>query len=116
MIRYVISHTGKKGGPWEADADTKFGEPTSDPQKRWAKPFPRIAHQICARLRRFGHPHAKVFRLVRRSRPSLTAEELAVVEAAVLLVECGAAAVGGSGALTSLAAKVRALRAKRVGK
>lgn len=81
--RWVISHSGKKGGPWEADVGTELGEHTRDPQKRWAKPLPRVAHQICARLRTQGHPHAKVFRLVRRSKPSLTTLERAVVEAAM---------------------------------
>jgi hypothetical protein len=115
MTRYVISHTGKKGGPWEADVGTDLGEPTSDPQKRWAKPFRNIANEICARLRTQGHPSAKVFRLVRRAKvPTLTPLERAVVEAA--LAYEAETDPGKAGELCAdLQHATRALRAKQGG-
>jgi hypothetical protein len=73
--RYVISHTGKKGGPWEAQ-DGVLGTPTTRLSK--AALVDRESRML-ANIR-LHHPHAKVFRLVRKAKatyPALrTAEDV----------------------------------------
>lgn len=79
-VGYVISHTGKKGGPWEADGEHCVGvstdHETRPPRGVWNGPD---VDGWLAEVRE-SHPNAKVFRLVRRERHH--AEESAVVEAA----------------------------------
>lgn len=108
MSKYVISHTGKKGGPWES-TDVRIGSSTDSlcdaaraTKGGWADVLGAI---------RVLHPSAKVFRLVRR--PSLTTLERAV-EAAC---EWEAAPWGELTvkAIDALRRAVRALRAKRGG-
>jgi hypothetical protein len=64
--RWVISHTGKKGGPWEDAMTGRAGTPT---QRLASAAFDARGELktllVSVRLR---HPHAKVFRLVRRSK------------------------------------------------
>lgn len=75
IVGYVISHTGKPGGPWEA-IQGPDGTPTLDPRDRLVVARDYQLERISAR-----RPDAKVFRLVRRERH--IAEEAAVVEAAM---------------------------------
>ena len=81
IVGYVISHSGKPGGPWEADVDHCVGfstdHETRPPRGVWDGPD---VGGWLARVRE-SHPNAKVFRLVRRERHR--AEEAAVVEAAM---------------------------------
>jgi hypothetical protein len=113
MTRYVISHTGKKGGPWEDAMTGRAGTPT---QRLASAAFDVARGELNSLLVlvRVRHPHAKVFRLVRRSPPSLTAEERAVVEAADYYV-ARKGSVAEYHAESLLDTAVRALRAKRGG-
>ena len=118
--RFVISHSGKKGGPWEARVDYPVGTSTADESKpergEWLS---REDADFWVHAMRALHPSAKVFRLVRRSKASLATLERAVVEAAEQWEE-GYSSLDALGEKYSrrraaLAAAVRALRAKRGG-
>lgn len=115
IVGYVISHSGKPGGPWEA-IQGPDGTPTLDPRDRLVVARDYQLERISAR-----RPDAKVFRLVRRERH--IAEEAAVVEAALAWDRWRSSprpapkstfrelALAGN----RLAAKCAALRAKRGG-
>ena len=88
--RFVISLSGERGkGPWFA-RNTPIGahicEPASQAKVlreayRWGAGEALVSSWDS--LRENGCPSAKVFRLVRRSKPTLTTLERAVVEAAM---------------------------------
>ena len=116
IIGYVISHSGKPSGPWEAQGP--YGTSTTDKRQRetWGPDEREPLGQVLGLVREVQGDACRIFRLVRRSKvPTLPTLERAVVEAAILLVESNAAVAGGSGALTALQAAVAALRAKRGG-
>ncbi len=79
--RYVISLSGKPGGPWEARAELCLREATH-PRDRWVlgpNMLPEVRNSYLAKVRQ-RHPDAKLMRLVPTKLRSLRD---AVVEAAV---------------------------------
>lgn len=78
MTRYVISHTGKPGGPWEAVGD-EAGTATASTNYRAFWHTKDAAERWLPRIRR-DHPDAKLMRLVPSKRRALRD---AVVEAAM---------------------------------
>ena len=82
IVGYVISHSGKPGGPWEANDFGAWGISTSVAKKRivWLAQDHAIAVDALPKVWPF-HPAARILRLVRRERHR--AEEAAVVEAAL---------------------------------
>ena len=121
MDKWVISLSGERGkGPWDK-AQSSPGSTVPATEQREAYPWRilDLAREECRQYRTHGHPHAKVFRLVRRSKASLATLERAVVEAAEQWEE-GYSSLDALGEKYSrrraaLAAAVRALRAKRGG-
>lgn len=81
IVGYVISHSGKPGGPWEALMGNA-GASTEVTKSRavWEPIDLKLARDIL-RIIRPIHPAARILRLVRRERHR--AEEAAVVEAAM---------------------------------
>lgn len=81
IVGYVISHTGKPGGPWESLMGNA-GASTEVTKSRavWEPIDLKLARDIL-RIIRPIHPAARILRLVRRERH--LAEEAAVVEAAM---------------------------------
>ncbi len=65
IVGYVISHSGKPGGPWEA-THGRFGTPTSNPEHRLSTKDKRNLFMI-GDIQRI-HPAARILRLVRRKR------------------------------------------------
>ena len=121
MDKWVISLSGERGkGPWDK-AQSSPGSTVPATEQREAYPWRilDLAREECRQYRTHGHPSAKVFRLVRRSKASLATLERAVVEAAEQWEE-GYSSLDALGEKYSrrraaLAAAVRALRAKRGG-
>lgn len=64
IVGYVISHSGKPGGPWESNRG--IGVPAEARADRWATTR-RRAYRWLGPVQQ-KHPDAKVFRLVRRER------------------------------------------------
>ena len=83
IVGYVISHSGKPGGPWEA-THGRFGTPTTNPAHRLSTKYKRNLFML-GDIQRI-HPAARILRLVRRERHR--AEEAAVVEAAKAWGKC----------------------------
>lgn len=79
IVGYVISHSGKPGGPWE-DKELPMGTPAKEPAGRMVYVERDWAEDDIGDVRAI-HPAARILRLVRRERH--TAEERAVVEAAM---------------------------------
>ena len=81
IVGYVISHSGKPGGPWEALMGNA-GASTEVTKSRavWEPIDLKLARDIL-RIIRPIHPAARILRLVRRERHR--AEDAAVVEAAM---------------------------------
>ena len=115
VVGYVVSHTGKRGGPWEAEHENghrafRWGVGTDDLPNaaRWSRKD--LAEEAAAFVRRCmsPKPHARALPLVRYE---VDAEEErlrdAVVEAAKRAAESGNAWVD------DLDQAVRALRAHR---
>jgi hypothetical protein len=109
IVGYVISHSGKPGGPWEADYGDN-GQPTEDPKHRLECISRHTDAQHTLDRVREVHPAARILRLVRRERHR--AEEAAVVEAAMVFV---AAPVFDMAVMFDLTTACAALRAKRGG-
>lgn len=91
ITRWVISHTGKKGGPWES-CSGPFGTPTTDRRLRvvWQAPDAPFGEgfQAVLKMARVHYPNAKFLRLVRAKSPSVTEiAEAAMVEG---LAQCTA--------------------------
>ena len=63
--RFVISHTGKKGGPWELDGGT-WGDGTGHAGARWVSVRKTLERWLPAIRER--HPNAKILELAPRSR------------------------------------------------
>ena len=81
IVGYVISHSGKPGGPWEAFVGGVGVATIVKKGRSRFKPTTRIqAAYLLASVRQV-HPAARILRLVRRERH--IAEETAVVEAAL---------------------------------
>lgn len=79
IVGYVISHSGKPGGPWECEVG-RNGAGTTDPRRRLNYVHRAVAQNYLSDVTRI-HPTARILRLVRRERHR--AEEAAVVEAAM---------------------------------
>lgn len=90
IVGYVISHSGKPGGPWESLMGNA-GASTEVTKSRavWEPMDLKLARDIL-RIIRPIHPAARILRLVRRHRHR--AEEAAVVEAAMAWEAADAAA------------------------
>lgn len=87
VVGYVVSHTGKRGGPWEG-VGGGYGRPTDQLAQAY-RLHGRESAEYCAQMaREEGHPHARALPLVRYE---VDAEEErlrdAVVEAAVVAHE-----------------------------
>lgn len=88
MSKWVISLSGVKGqGPWEHRLTGVGSEPVRE-AKTLDKAFiwyaTDLAGQCLREYRKHGHPHAKVFRLVRRSKAeSTSAKRIAHLEWAI---------------------------------
>ena len=70
MDKWVISLSGERGkGPWDK-AQSSPGSTVPATEQREAYPWRilDLAREECRQYRTHGHPHAKVFRLVRRSK------------------------------------------------
>ena len=87
IVGYVISHSGKPGGPWEAMGG-RFGTPTLDPSERISVENKQNLQFMLCGIQRLN-PAARILRLVRRERHR--AEEAAVVEAAMAWEAAGLA-------------------------
>lgn len=118
IVGYVISHSGKPGGPWEAEWG-HYGTPASTAEDRavWGVGAIGGARLVLAAIRRI-HPAARIIRLVRRERHR--AEEAAVVEAAMAWEAAGREISGATWGLAMAANETleqacAALRAKRGG-
>ena len=116
IVGYVISHSGKPGGPWE-DRFSTAGTPTTDPKRRFVCAARQALADTLALARRI-HPTARILRLVRRERHR--AEEAAVVEAAMAWEAAGREISGATWGLAMAANETleracAALRAKRGG-
>ena len=118
IIGYVISHTGKPGGPWEAFVGGVGVATIVKKGRSRFKPTTRIqAAYLLASVRQV-HPAARILRLVRRERHR--AEEAAVVEAAMAWEAAGREISGATWGLAMAANETleracAALRAKRGG-
>ena len=66
IVGYVISHTGKPGGPWEAMGG-RFGTATSDPSERISVQHKQDLQFMLGNIQRI-HPDARILRLVRRTK------------------------------------------------
>jgi hypothetical protein len=118
VVGYVVSHTGKRGGPWEANRAVVWGVGTHDITfaKRWSKNGRSDAEESAAFVRRCSNPkpHARALPLVRYE---VDAEEErlrdAVVEAADRWESEATPLYLVPSAAKELESAVRALRAHR---
>ena len=111
IVGYVISHSGKPGGPWECEVG-RNGAGTTDPRRRLNYVHRAVAQNYLSDVTRI-HPAARILRLVRRERHR--AEEAAVVEAAMAVPSDARDEPQYWLALSSLDNALAALRAKRGG-
>lgn len=87
VVGYVVSHTGKRGGPWEAQGGG-YGRPTDRIGLAYRLCGGQAAEYCAKMVREEGYPHARALPLVRYE---VDAEEErlrdAVVDAAVVAHE-----------------------------
>lgn len=79
IVGYVISHSGKPGGPWESNRGTGLPAVNKREDRYVGSSLDNARHWLPSV--RAIHPAARILRLVRRERHR--AEEAAVVEAAM---------------------------------
>lgn len=116
IVGYVISHSGKPGGPWEGHNAFPVGYATTKTEQRGVWDREDAVYWV-ADVQRI-HPAARILRLVRRERHR--AEESAVVEAAMAWEAAGREISGATWGLAMAANETleqacAALRAKRGG-
>lgn len=113
VVGYVVSHTGKRGGPWEASRVVAVGVGTYDITfaKRWPNNDRAGAEVSAAYLRRCSNtkPHARALPLVRYE---VDAEKERLRDAVVEAADAWEVRRDTS-SLVHLAFAVRALRAHR---
>mgnify|MGYP003478774748 CR=1 FL=1 len=81
VVRWVISHTGKKGGPWEAEYG-EYGDPTLSKAvwATWSYDSHGHATATLTAVREVW-PNAKVLPVVRRTKRPFLTEERDLVDA-----------------------------------
>ena len=113
VVGYVVSHTGKRGGPWEG-VGGGYGRPTDQLAQAY-RLHGRESAEYCAQMaREEGHPHARALPLVRYEVDAVE-ERLrdAVVEAAERWESAATPLYLVPSAAKELESAVRALRAHR---
>ena len=113
IVGYVISHTGKPGGPWECDDFGAWGISTAVAKDRivWCANDHGRAAEALSKIQRI-HPAARILRLVRRERHRAEEDEVIRLAMAYFLTTDMANGIEFHDVLQACAA----LRAKRGGK
>lgn len=74
VVGHVVSHTGKRGGPWEAQKGDP-GTPTYDFSKAERAYLPDFFTEESLDLLRNRYPDADVIPIVRKSKPKQKAKK-----------------------------------------